>query len=73
MKTWYALKSPAGAIYPTTVASNRRNVWAYAGFARVCSERPGFQERYWKRWEPSLRAARRLGYRIVPVEVVDKS
>lgn len=68
---WYALKDKSGAILPGTINSSKHAVWANGGFLIVAMANPGFEEKYWKRWDPSLRAARRLGYQIVPVVVTE--
>jgi hypothetical protein len=65
---WYALESPKGVLIESTLG-DRENVWMNA-FDHLSAVIPGFQERYWKRERASKAAAKRLGWRIVKVQIV---
>lgn len=67
---WWALKSPEGIIFPNTLGRSKTDVWAEA-FMEVASREKGFSDKYWHRWDASLRAAKKLGYSIVKVELIE--
>jgi hypothetical protein len=59
----YVLRNSKGT-YTQTLSANRRECWS-RGFDVVASELGDeWRKKYWKRWEPSIRSARRHGYWI---------
>ena len=63
----YAVKGPRGRINPNTVATTADECWA-KGFNFMPET---FRASYWKRWNASKAAAKKLGYRVTRVVVVD--
>lgn len=70
--TLYALKSPGGWLMPETVAMTDRGCWTKS-FDILYAGDPDFWSRYWKRVAESRRAARRKGYRVVKVHLVEST
>ena len=64
----FAMRAPDGTLWPYTIADDKDRCWALA----YDHMGEAFCARYWKRWEASIAAARRNGYRIVPVDVVER-
>lgn len=69
--TLYCLQDPKGKLIEGCVAATRSDAWGNA-FGYICQTVPGFEERYWKKWDASRRAARRLGWIVVPCNLVPK-
>lgn len=67
--TAWALRKPDGALVVQTVAATKGDCWAKA-FPVVCYYVRGFELRWWKNWNGSIRAASRRGYRMVRVKLV---
>ncbi len=63
----YALKGPEGII-EETVASDADEAWAN-GYSYIGAIDPSFHTRYWKQWSASIKAARKLGFRVVACKV----
>lgn len=72
LPTLYVLISPSGEIFPRTLGTSKSDVWGlHGGFLYVATkEGDDWKFKYWKRWDESLRSARRLGYKITPCSVV---
>ena len=65
----YAVQMPNGELIVETVATNRRDCWGKGfGFVSFYLGKQ-WEGRYWKRWAPSLRSARNLGYKIIQVTI----
>lgn len=67
MANLFALRAPTGEIWHWTLAETRRGVWenSFDSFPET------FRTFYWKRFDASLAAAKRQGYKIVPVMIVE--
>lgn len=60
----WVLVNPKGEPYVTTFRATRVDCWLM-GFWVLCSEQgEEWKNRFWKRWQPSIASAQRLGYRI---------
>lgn len=67
----YCLKSPSGELCHNTIGIGNDFVWS-ASFDIVSREEgPEWTAKYWKKWGPSLRNAKRRGWKIVPVRVTE--
>lgn len=66
----YALKAPRGQLVPESVATSRREV-VYFQFDFLARQDSNFRTRYWKRLEAGNRAAKRRGWKIVPVALTE--
>ena len=64
----WVLKTPTGALIKDTVRPTQSECWEW-GFRFVSQEVSGFEAKYWKRWDASIAAAKRLGYRMVKVSL----
>jgi uncharacterized membrane protein len=51
-----------------TIDGTQDGCWSKS-FSTVAFYEKGFAEKYWKRWEPAKRAADKLGYHIVRVQL----
>jgi hypothetical protein len=67
----YALKLKSGALASDTLAFSKTECWGKAYDHVAYYEGEEWGRKYWKRWEASLRSARKLGYRIVSVKLVE--
>jgi hypothetical protein len=65
---WCA-RGPSGELMMNTVSPTRGEVF----HALFDLQDEWFQRKYWKRWEPSLKAYRKMGYKVVKVVVVTLS
>jgi hypothetical protein len=63
----YAAKNPKGKLMWYTLSDTKESVW-YRTFACLDQE---FQTKYWKQIIASRKAAKKLGYRIVEVKLVE--
>lgn len=61
MKGW-ALRTPSGKLMPGTFAETRYDAWGLAFH---------WMKPYYKRWNPSINAAKRRGYVLVRVVVTE--
>lgn len=66
----WVLRAPNGKLIVHTASTTRGEAWV-AGFQYVASMNPYFGNKYWKRWDASLLAARKLGWRIVRARLVE--
>jgi len=66
----WALLTPKGKILKDTVAATRQECWERGFWAVSSRQGDGWQQLYWKRWDESIRSARRLGYKIRRVSVI---
>lgn len=66
----WALMTPKGKILKHTVSPTRSECWE-ASFWTV-SDKLGteWHEKFWKRWNPSIRSARAHGYKMCRVMVI---
>lgn len=65
------LKRPDGLYDAETFAPNSDQCWV-AAFDVVARELGDeWRAKFWKRWRPSIESARRRGYRIVKVRLVE--
>jgi hypothetical protein len=60
-----------GRFKPWTFAETRHECWSIAFVSVANAEGLEWQRRYWKRWSPSIRSARRRGWRVVRVRLVE--
>lgn len=78
--TIYALETPEGELVPATISEYQDECWgqsfehvaAYCkhnGFTYRKQTRFDFRELFWKKWDASLRAAERRGFKIVECEL----
>ena len=67
----YCLKTPRGKLYEHTLAPSKHKCWGKSFETAAFSLGSSWRERYWKRWDQSLRSARKHGYRIVKVKIVE--
>ena len=69
-KTYYCMETPEENLLVETISSTKTECWD-ASFAEV-SHALGIEwlQKYWKRREASRRAADKLGWKIVPVQVL---
>lgn len=74
MTTAFALVKD-GKVFVETIAERKSDVWCgshwgHSGYDVVSRlEGQEWRQKYWKRLEASMESARRLGYRIVKVNV----
>lgn len=66
----YALKSPDGSLIDQTVAQSASDAW-HLSYSYLFDLDEEFGRRYWHKWEAFKRAARRLGWEVVPVKIVE--
>lgn len=67
----WALKLPDGSIDARTFDVSRSNCWASAFWVVCTFLGKEWESRYYARWDPSIRAARKLGYRMVRVNLIE--
>jgi hypothetical protein len=63
----YALQDANGELHANTFSEDKDQAWARS--YETVNEALKWEGRYWKQWEPSLRAARRAGWKIVKVKL----
>jgi len=68
MKGPFALRTPSGNLLAETVCLTVGECWLDS-FPMMPTE---FCNKYWKRWNASRAAAKRIGYVIVPVDIVER-
>lgn len=67
--TVYCLRYPDGSLEAETARAHKEECWI-EGFWVVCGLVKGFEQKYWKKWNPSIMAAKKLGYEIVECNLV---
>lgn len=67
----YVLKSPDGSLIDQTVAQSASDAW-HLGYSYLFDLDEEFGRRYWHRWDAFKRAARRLGWSVVPVSLIER-
>jgi hypothetical protein len=67
---WYCLKTPEGELLPETLEQSERDVMfnAYGYHANLD---PSWGQKFWKKWPQSGTSLRHLGYKAVPVLIVE--
>ena len=66
----YCLVTPRGKIVEETICTNKSECWSRS-FNYLCAKLgPDFERRYWKKWDESRAAARKLGYKIAKVTAI---
>lgn len=66
----YCLVTPRGKFVESTVSADKGECWSRS-FDYLCLKLgPEFSTKYWKRWDESIAAGRKLGYKIVKVKLV---
>jgi hypothetical protein len=66
----WCLESPKGELYWNTLATTQEGVWGSNGFETVALEEGDqWTYRYWKKWDDSIRNAKKLGWKFVRVEL----
>jgi hypothetical protein len=70
-KPLYALKCKSGLLVPETLARTVSECWGLSFDHVAFAEGEKWRERYWKRWRPAMLSAKRLGYSIVRVKLVE--
>jgi hypothetical protein len=68
----YCLQAPSGYLVRETVDTTKRDAW-WKSFNFLSANYPKVVEGYYKKWDASIRAARRKGWIIVPVELIKAS
>lgn len=63
----WCVKKPNGNLNVNTFKPTQGECWG-EGF---CTMDEAFRTKYWKKWEQSIRAARKLGYVMVKVVVME--
>ena len=64
------LESPKGELYWYTLETTQDGVWGNNGFETVSlKEGDQWTNRYWKKWDASIRNAKKLGWKFVRVEI----
>ena len=69
-KAW-GLRLPDGSIEVNSVRSDEHSCWE-ASFHIVGDHEEDFCDDYWKEWDKSIRAAKKLGYEMVRVRVEEE-
>jgi hypothetical protein len=65
----WCLESPKGELYWITLGRTKQEVWGN-GFETVALEEGDqWRNRYWKKWDASIRNAKKLGWNLVRVEL----
>lgn len=67
----YCLSNPEGKFVEATIATSRDDCWIKS-FESIMAENPEFGSKYWKKWNESQRAAKKLGYNICKVSVIPR-
>ena len=70
MIKWWALTDPKGKLVEGTFGPTKSAIWENGYWAVAAREGDEWREKYWKRWDASIRSARRLGYKFVRVNIV---
>ena len=63
----YVMKNPAGVLLPHTLSNTIRGCFSFETVAARQGEE--WRKAYWKRECASIASAKRLGWKIVPVEL----
>ena len=66
----YCIKTPGEKLLEGTASSSSHLCWE-AGFGELSFRIKGFREKYWKRWDASVKEAKRRGYTIVKCKLVE--
>lgn len=67
--TWWAVQSPTSGIFKATIRATMRESWEH-GFSMVSFEQGReWHGKYWKRWDASIRSAKKLGYKFIRVRI----
>jgi len=67
----WTLKDPQGRLIVELTGSNITLVWGY-GFDFVSRiEGDEWRNKYWKKWDASIRDAKKRGWRFVKVKIVE--
>ena len=69
MTKLYCLETPEGFLIASTLSNTKSDVWGKS-FDFVANRTPDFEAKYWKKWDASLAAAKKLGYKIIKVKLV---
>lgn len=64
----WCLKRPNGKLVPDTFSVDKDSAWSKA-FVHLC-DKP-WMKKYWKKWRESIAAAKKRGWVIVPVWLVE--
>lgn len=70
VKHGWVLKNKRGKLYYDTFASDKASCWSEA-FHNIEWERKSFRTRYWESWNHCVREAKKLGYELVKVKLVE--
>jgi hypothetical protein len=63
------MKKPDGSFAEHTARPTKNECWE-RGFLMVSDEVEGFEQKYWEQWDKSIKAAAKLGYKIVKCKLV---
>lgn len=70
----YCLRDFHGTLYPETIATTKTEVWGKDCYSIVAQhEGVMWARKYWKKWDSSIAAAKKLGWTIVPVKLTEVS
>jgi hypothetical protein len=65
----YCLKSPSSVLYLSTLGLTKTEVWELS-YQIVCENLGGeWKQKYWKKFDASMKSAARKGWVIVPMEI----
>ena len=67
----YALKFPSGKLVTSTLSHTREECWGKSFDHVAYAEGTAWRSKFWKRWNPSLTAAKKKGYKMVKVKLVE--
>ena len=69
MIKWWALTDKKGRIFESTVRQSKNECWEH-GYSMVAFEEGlAWSQKYWKRWDASIKSAKHLGYKFIRVEI----
>jgi hypothetical protein len=64
----WCLKRPNGKLVPETFSDDKEEAWSNA-YNYLCDK--SWMKKYWKDWDGSVEAAKKRGWIIVPVWLVE--
>lgn len=68
---WWALKNPKGGIILSTIQPTKNMSWENGFWSVAEDQGDDWRERFWKRWNPSMNSAIKLGYKFVRVKITE--
>jgi len=68
---FWCLKTPGGHLLDETTGYTLHECWGNAFGIVARLEGKEWETTYYKRWDPSIRSAKKLGYKFVKVKLVE--